>query len=64
MGTNKVWRALKYAAATALSALVLQACGGGSGDPSQAASVKGEDQGPMMETRQGNAARAAVPSRP
>ncbi|MEZ6028344.1 MAG: alpha-2-macroglobulin [Hyphomonadaceae bacterium] len=59
MGTNKVWRALKYAAATALSALVLQACGGGSGDPSQAASVKGEDQGPMMETRQGNAARAA-----
>ena len=59
VGTNKAWRALKLAAAVTLSALALQACGPSGGDPNQAASVKGQDQGPMMQTRDGNSARAA-----
>ena len=58
MGSNKAWRALKYAAAAAIAVLALQACGPSASDPNQAASVKGEDQGPQMETRQGNSARA------
>jgi uncharacterized protein YfaS (alpha-2-macroglobulin family) len=58
VGSNKVWRALKYAAAATFAVLALQACGPSASDPNQAASVKGEDQGPQMETRQGNSARA------
>ena len=58
MGSNKVWRALKYAAAATIAVLALQACGPSASDPNQAASVKGDDQGPQMETRQGNSARA------
>ena len=60
MGSNKAWRALKYAAATAIAAtaLALQACGPSASDPNQAASVKGDDQGPQLETRQGNSPRS------
>jgi uncharacterized protein YfaS (alpha-2-macroglobulin family) len=58
VGSNKVWRALKYAAAATIAVLALQACGPSASDPNQAASVKGDDQGPQMETRQGNSARA------
>src|SRR5690606_26940456 len=49
VGSNKVWRALKYAAAATFAVLALQACGPSASDPNQAASVKGEDQGPQME---------------
>ena len=57
MGTNRIWRGLSLAAAGIIAALALQGCGGpaGGGD---AQTVIGKDQGPQLETRQGNSPRA------
>ena len=58
MGFNRVWRAVVVAAAGALSAVALQGCGPSTSAGNDATAVMGKDQGPMLETRQGNAARA------
>ena len=58
MGTIGIWRALTCAAAAAFSSLALQACGPTGAGGGEALSVRGDDQGPQMETRQANAPRA------
>ncbi|HOZ28684.1 MAG TPA: alpha-2-macroglobulin family protein, partial [Hyphomonadaceae bacterium] len=59
MGTNKIWRGLSLAAAGIIAAVALHGCGGpaGGGD---AEAVMGKDQGPRLETRQGNSPRAGA----
>ncbi|MDP3493947.1 MAG: alpha-2-macroglobulin family protein, partial [Hyphomonadaceae bacterium] len=59
MGTNRIWRGLSLAAAGIIAAVALQGCGGptGGGD---AEAVMGKDQGPRLETRQGNSPRAGA----
>ena len=57
MGTNRIWRGLSLAAVGIIAALALQGCGGPAGG-SDAQTVIGKDQGPQLETRQGNSPRA------
>lgn len=57
MGTNSIWRGLSLAAAGIVASLALQACGG-PGKGSDADVVMGKDQGPQLETRKADAARA------
>ena len=58
MGTNRIWRGLSLAAAGIIAAVALQGCTRpASGD---AQTVIGKDQGPQLETRQGNAPRAGA----
>ncbi|HOY77547.1 MAG TPA: alpha-2-macroglobulin [Hyphomonadaceae bacterium] len=62
MGTNNIWRGLSLAAAGIVAAIALQACGG-PGKGSDAAVVIGKDQGPQLETRKADAARAGAGSK-
>lgn len=57
MGTNSIWRGLTLAAGGMVAAIALAACGGPSSNEAQ--TVIGKDQGPQLETRQGNSPRAA-----
>ena len=56
MGTNRIWRGLSLAAVGIVAALALQACGPGKGGDAEV--VIGKDQGPQLETRKADAARA------
>ncbi len=57
MRSNRILRAMAVATAGVLSAVVLVGCGQ-SGSGTDAAIVLGKDQGPQLETRQANSARA------
>ena len=58
MRSNEILRAVAVATAGVLSAIALVGCGQ-SGGGNDAAMVMGKDQGPQLETRQANSARAA-----
>ncbi|HEV7690014.1 MAG TPA: alpha-2-macroglobulin, partial [Hyphomonadaceae bacterium] len=59
MGTKRFWRAMSAGIVGIVAAFALASCGGPKGGD-EAATVKGRDQGPQLETRQANSKRAGV----